>query len=431
LSLFVLVLGGIQLFVVALVDVFLGRYRRIETPVILRDIGMIVLYVVTVILVLGKAGVNLTSILTTSAVLTAIIGFALQETLSSIIAGLAIQVEKPFSVGEFVQFQDQIGQVLEINWRTTKILTAHRDVVVIPNNVITREPLINFSAPSSMHRRKIKIGLPFDVPPNRVKESIVTALRDVSGVRQDPTPQVLVVEYADSSILYRIYLYIDAFGDRENLEDRAMTRIWYQLQRDGIRIPFPIQDINVHTVGAEAEASRERAERVQRREALDRVPFLRPLSDVERDALASRVRTVSYGAGETIIRQGDEGDSFYTIAEGEVQVRVAHGEPGTPDQAVATLVAGQFFGEMSLMTGERRSATIVALRDTRLWVIDRSAFQSLIAGNDALVTAIGEVLAERRRSLEARREQHRAMDASRLQEDQDTLIKKIRQFFRL
>ena len=434
LSLFILVLGAIQLLVVAVVDIFLGRYRKIETPVILRDIGMIVLYVVTVILVLGKAGVNLTSILTTSAVLTAIIGFALQETLSSIIAGLAIQVEKPFDVGEFVQFKEQTGQVLEINWRTTKILTAHRDVVVIPNNVITREPLINFSAPNRVHRRKVKLGLPYEVAPNTAKASILAALRNVDGVAHDPEPRVLVVEYADFSIVYRILFYIEEFGDREFIEDRVLTRIWYQLRRDGIKIPFPIQDINVHSVAADAEAERQTEELRRRRSALDSVPFFAPLSEEERDRLARGMRSESYAKSELVIRQGDGGDSFYLISEGQVQVRVGSPEsPAGPSSGnvVATLTAGQFFGEMSLMTGERRSATVVALTDTRLYVVDRDAFQGIIASNQQLVTAIGEVLAERRAGLEARRSQLRDDATAASGDDQDSLIRKIRHFFRL
>lgn len=430
-SLFVLVLGAIQAMVVGVVDVFLGRYRRVEMPVILRDIGMIVIYVVTVILVLGKAGVNLTSILTTSAVLTAIVGFALQETLSSIISGLAIQVEKPFEVGEFIQFKEQIGQVVEINWRTTKIMTAHRDVVVIPNNVLTREPLINFSAPTPIHRRKVKLGLPYDVAPNRAKASILAALRDVPGVSRDPGPQVMLVEYADFSMIYRIFFFIDAFSDREPIEDRVLSRIWYQLRRDGIRIPFPIQDINVSNVEAESARELERVEVSRCRAALDTVPFLSPLSDDERDELARRARTVGFGGGEVVIRQGEEGDSFYVVAEGEVQVRVSM-QGARQDQIVATLGAGQFFGEMSLMTGERRSATIVAARDTRLHVIDHGAFLSVIAANEELITSIGAVLAERRASLDARTSRHRDADAQRqISDDQDTIIKKIRQFFRL
>lgn len=428
-SLFVLVLGAIQALVVGVVDVFLGRYRRVEMPVILRDIGMIVIYVVTLILVLGKAGVNLTSILTTSAVLTAIIGFALQETLSSIISGLAIQVEKPFEVGEFIQFREQTGQVVEINWRTTKILTAHRDVVVIPNNVLTREPLINFSAPTPTHRRKVKLGLPYDVAPNTAKESILAGIRDVPGVLHDPCPQVLIVEYLDYRIIYRVYFFIDAFREREPIEDQVLSRIWYQLRRDGIRIPFPVQDINVFSAAPDSARDVERGEVGRRRAALDDVPFLAPLSEHERDELARRARTCGYAHGEVIIRQGDQGDSFYVVAEGEVQVRVAS---AAQDHVVATLGAGQFFGEMSLMTGESRTATVVATRDTRLHVIDRGAFLSIIAANEELIAAIGKVLAERRASLDARSSRQRDADASRLLADeQDTIIKKIRQFFRL
>lgn len=148
LGLFVLALAVILAVSVAAFDLVMGRYRQVQVPKILRDIVVLIVFSVAVIAVLGRQGVDLTSILTTSAVLTAVIGFALQDMLSNIISGLALQIERPFVTGDWVKFDEQEGWILEINWRSTQLQTLHNDIVIIPNNLITRSAVINFTSPT-------------------------------------------------------------------------------------------------------------------------------------------------------------------------------------------------------------------------------------------------------------------------------------------
>ncbi|MBU1240104.1 mechanosensitive ion channel, partial [Myxococcota bacterium] len=346
---------------VGVFDLFLGHYRRVNVPVIIKDITILVVYVVVVVIVVGQQGVDVTSIVTTSAVLTAVIGFALQDLLSSIISGLAIEIERPFKVGDWVKFDTQEGKVLEINWRSTKIETLHLDTVIIPNNVVTRSPIVNFSVPTTTHRQKVVVGLPYGVPPNRAKASLMRALADVDGVISDPKPYVVVRSFDDFSISYQLYFYIDAFGARDRIEDRVKSRIWYQLSRDSITIPFPIRDVNLRNIDSTAEERQKELLQEERLNLLKHEPFLDPLSEEESNILARNLVGRFFGAGELILRQGDEGSSFYIIASGEVEV--ALGTMGATMKRVTTLSQYNFFGEMSLMTGERRAANIVAMTD--------------------------------------------------------------------
>jgi len=410
-------------------DVFLGRYRRVPVPRILRDIVIAVVYVVTIFVVLGRHGLDLSSILTTSAVLTAVVGFALQDLLGSIASGLALQLEHPFAVGDWVRFNEQEGRVLEMNWRSTKILTLHADVVIIPNNVITRQPVINFTSPDPIHRRRVEIGLPYDTPPKRAKQALLKALRGIEGVLGTPPPSVLLRRFGDSAIEYRVEFYIGDFARRELVEDEVATRIWYQLHRDGLSVPFPVRDVILHRDDeSHAEREAERAREIERIVLmLRRVPFLEPLSPEERQQLAGRIKPASYAAGETVIREGDEGDSFYVIAEGEVEIRV--GDKGQ-EQVVARLHAGDFFGEMSLMTGEARTATVVTCCDCQFYVISKRAFESLIAAHEALVEDIGAKLETRRTELEATRSRSENESESE-RSDLQSLVGRIRRFFNL
>jgi small-conductance mechanosensitive channel/CRP-like cAMP-binding protein len=421
-SLLVLALAVILALAVAVFDLFLGRYRKITIPTIARDIIVAVVYMVAVFTVLSQVGLNVTSLITTSAVLTAVIGFALQDLLSSVMSGIALQLEQPFSVGDWVKFDDQEGRVLETNWRSTKIETLHRDIVVIPNNVITRSPLINFTAPDPIHRRKLDIGLGYEAPPNRVKRSLLTALREVDGVLEEPKPLIRLRSYDDFSIGYRIHFFIDQIHLKDQIEDAVFSRIWYQLKRDGLKVPFPIRDVNMYTVSAnDSERAREH-ELLEVEDALQRVPFLQPLDEAERRRLAEQITLQSFAADETIIRHGDPGECFYIVASGRLSVTTQRGVE------VAVLGRGDYFGEMSLMTGEARSATVSALEDTELYVVDKASFERIIKTHTELVDKIATRLSERRRALS---EQDSRNDIAVVTPSDSGIVHRIRRFFNM
>ena len=426
LSLFVLALAAILAIAVAVFDLFLARSRRINVPTILRDITVVVIYVATIFVVLSQYGVNLSSILTTSAVLTAIIGFALQDLLSNVISGIALQIERPFKVGDWLmlrEFGEQQGRVLEMNWRSVKILTLHQDVVVAPNTVLTGSAVINFSEPSSAHRRRIRIGLRYEAPPNTVKRSLLRAARHVSGVVPSPAPRVLIDGYEDFAITYRLNFFIEDFERREAIEDAVKTRIWYQLKRDGLSVPFPIRDINLRKIEADGEAQRRAQQIDEVVSALGKVAFLEPLPATDRRTIAARIEHRTYAAGEEVLRAGDPGSSFFIVAEGEVEVRSA-------GRSVARLGGGEFFGEMSLLTGEPRRATVVCLQDASFYVISKAIFQEVIASNEKLLKKIAEKIEARRDALAAS-EPAESDQSTEGEAEVQSLVGRIRRFFSL
>ncbi|MCA9524293.1 MAG: mechanosensitive ion channel family protein, partial [Myxococcales bacterium] len=285
-GLFVLSLAVVLAVAAAIFDYFIRGYR-VEVPKIVRDIVVIIVYAITIIVALGQHGVNLTGIITTSAVLTAVIGFALQDLLSNLISGLAIQLEQPFRVGDWIQAENFEGRVREVNWRTTKMETRDADIVIVPNNVITRATLVNRSEPSGIHRCTLSIGLRYEEPPNKVKQVLLAAIGDVDGVLKEPAPRVQLKKYDDFSINYMLLFHIDGYEHRERLEDRVHTLVWYRLARAGMSVPFPIRDINVRQVSEKEAAERREAERGRILRALNEVSFLEPLTNEERAHLAS------------------------------------------------------------------------------------------------------------------------------------------------
>jgi small-conductance mechanosensitive channel/CRP-like cAMP-binding protein len=428
-SLLVLALAIVLALSFGVFDFFLMRYRKFHVPKIIRDLLVIVVYVIVAMWVLSSIGrVKLTGLLTGSAIVTAIIGFALQDLLSNIISGLALQMERPFKAGDWVMFGEQEGEILELNWRSTKIKTLHSDLVVVPNNVITKSSVINMSVPTPVHRRKLTIGLRYEAPPNRAKASIMRAVRGVDGVLTHPEPFVLVRSYDDFAITYRVHFFVNRLPQKERIEDRVLTRLWYQLKRDGLSIPFPIRDINVREIKAADEARAHELELDQIVASLRKVQFLEPLEEAELRKLARGIRVVYFAKSEVVIHEGDAGASFYIISDGEVEVCV-----GKKRQRVATLGPDDYFGEMSLMTGEQRSATVIATTDAELYEIGKATFKSLVEGNEALIDAIGEALERRRSSLRQSQEgiaDPSTSDAADEQEHQ-RLVSRIRRFFGL
>jgi len=216
-------------------DLFLILHRKVQIPLLLRDIIRWILIFVTFLVVLNKMlGINLTPLIATSAVLTLVISFALQDTLSNLFAGIALNLEKPFEIGDFVSIGNHTGTVMDITWRATRIRTFENDCIIIPNGSLAKESIRNYSAPTKMHGRSFRLGVSYLAPPNKVKEVIFNSLRETPGVLPEPKPVIRLVEYSDFAIIYEIRFWIGDFKDSAKIQDDAVTRIWYQLRRNGL-----------------------------------------------------------------------------------------------------------------------------------------------------------------------------------------------------
>ena len=180
-------------------------------------------------------------VLTTSAVGAVVVGFALQDTLGNFFAGLAIQVEKPFRIGQWIRVGDFEGRVEEVTWRATKLLTKAGQFVIVPNSVVAKDPILNYSEPIVPTRLQVDIGLSYDAAPNLAKRALLEALSNAPLVLRDPAPDVVVIDFAASSVNYRVRFWIGDFGQDDLAYDQVRSNLWYTLRRHGIEIPYPIQ----------------------------------------------------------------------------------------------------------------------------------------------------------------------------------------------
>lgn len=382
-------------------------------PIILQDTMIVVLFAIVATAILKER------VLALSAVGAVVIGFALQDTLGNAFAGLAIQTEKPFHVGQWIRVSGLDGQVAEITWRATKLRTKENTFLIVPNNVMSREVVLNYSEPAIPTRIAFEVGVAYEQPPNVVKAAIHEAMAAAPLVLTEPEPSVLLVDFGASAITYRARFWIDDFARDEVARDQVRTALWYVFKRKGIEIPWPIQ----------IEYSREepparRPETTPRFAAiLSRVPVFATLTDAERAELAEGADERLYAAGETIVREGAGGSSMFVVCSGEVEVVVAD------NHRVAAMGASGFFGEMSLLAGAPRSATVRAVSDAVLMEISTEAFRRFVLERPAVLEQVSAAAITRRDELERSRQDAAAASAPR--ESRDSFLARVRRFLSL
>lgn len=378
----------INLFIVTLLNPLRADRVPDGFPSILQDAIVIGILLLVATFAFGD------EFLTTGAVSAVVVGFALQDTLGNAFAGLAIQSEKPFNIGHWISVGEHEGRVAEVTWRATKLRTKGGNFVVVPNSEVAKAAVTNYSEPAAPTRLSIDVGVSYDASPNRVKTVVKNAVANCPLVLEAPAPDAMIHAFADSSIVYRVRFWTETFELDEEAKDQVRSSLYYAFKRHGIEIPYPIQ----------VEFSKEPTVVDQTRELADRerllagIEFLAPLSEQQRRAVAAQMRTVEFGDGEAIVREGEPGDSMYIVASGAVMVVLE--ASGT---TVATIERGGYFGEMSLLTGDPRTATVVAKGDVRAVEIDAGVFRQLGEVSPHTVEQVGAAAAARRVELAAAR----------------------------
>jgi len=396
--------------------------RGRQVPAVVRDLFQIAVVASTVAIVLYQRGFDPVSVVATGGLLTAVVGLALQSTIANVFAGLALPIERALAIGDWIQVSDRVGRIREIKWRATTIVTKDGDAVIVPNNQLLTAEVVNFSRPTAEHRTWVRVGFHYRHPPNEVRAMLLGALRGVSGVLSRPRPDCFPLEFGDSAVIYALRYWIKDFAREIPIRGEVQARVWYAARRAGIEIPFPIRTLHQHAPAPSLQDAL-----AMRRATLAHVDIFAPIDGECRERLVEAIREAHFGAGEDIIREREPGNSLFIIIEGDVEVHL--GDQGAR-RVLATLGAGQFFGEMSLMTGEPRQATCTATIDTTCLVVDQQAFRVVVEMRPDIVEEISTILAERQGGLDAGREGLAAdVRARATKEARSRVLKAIRRVF--
>ena len=340
---------------------------------------------------------QLTSILATSGVIAMIIGLAIQINISNIFSGIAINIESPFRIGDWVQIgKFEEGQIVDITWRTTRLKTRAECILSIPNSMASESPILNFCYPDDIYWLWPTVYVHPMHPPARVKKLLLDALLSANKVLKEPAPVVLFTGINEWASSYWVAFCADDYADKNFILEEVWTRVWFHLNRAGITPAVQRQEIHMFK-GVKERGGEEATKPIT---LLQEVVIFKQFDSSAKQFLSERIRRHRFGPNDIIVQQGDAGDSLFVIVEGVVCVQV-HTDDGKT-QEVARLGAGDFFGEMALLTGEERTATVIALVDTSVFELTKADIAPLIAQQPEVSELVSKVLSQRQMATQSR-----------------------------
>lgn len=417
----------IRLFGLSLFRVFLPSIR-LTPPRILEDIILVLAYVAWGMVRMSQAGVNLSGLVTTSAVITGIIAFSMQDTLGNILGGLALQLDNSVSIGNWIKVDDISGQVIEVHWRHTAVRTRNGEIIVIPNSLLMKAKVtIVGSEDVTQWRRWIYFSLSNSIPPQRVIDGLEKALHEaeIPLVSKNPAPQCVLMDYKDGLSVYAMRYWLTNAQVDDPTDSSVRVHIFAALQRQSYALASPALDVHMTAESTERDTQLHETELALRQRTLRQMALFATLSDEECAHLAKTLTYTPFVKGDIITRQGAVAHWLYVLVSGEVDIWYEVNK--TERKLLTTLPAGHVFGEMGLMTGEPRRATVIAKSDVECYRIDKPSFELIIHSRPALAVEFAHILSERNMQLVAVQQGA----AENHDQHQARILDGIKRFFRL
>ena len=389
-------------------QVYSIRGRPFPIPKLLVSILRTVLFMGSAFAVIKTIlDIDISPLLASTALLTAVVGFALQGVLSNLLAGMSMHLTRSVLPSDWVRIGEVEGKVLETNWRETRIQTYAGHFMVVPNSTVANATIHNMSRPTPLRRHSLPVGASYADPPSDVIAALVQSARSVPEVLPDPPPDACITEFKDSGINYVLRYWTQSFYTRQTIDGDVARMIWYQFKRRGIRMPSPMSDKLVEEFMTEVFPHRqlppEDEEMTRRIADLKASDFCTQIlvdgqggplvQDEDLRQVADKMRRHRYTSGETLFSQGEPGSSCYIVVSGLLHGRMEY-EDAT--QAVEFDVGpGALLGEMSLMTGLPRTASVFVQDEVELLEIPQDAFACLLGLHPEIPAVLSQLVADR------------------------------------
>ena len=395
-------------------------------PRLLVDLGNVLVWVATAcIIAAGVLHWPIAGIVTTSGVAVAILGFALRDMLASLFAGVALNLERPYQIGDWVEVEPgPAARIVEVGWLTTRAVTRDGVGVVLPNAHLATRSFRNYSRPEPYFRETLVVTLDHDAAPERVERLLLAAASEVREIGPPhPAPDVKIAEFGPRGIVWQLRFWLADYAALPETRYRLQRAILRHLHQAGLSLPYAKLDL------FQAEMPQRSFEPGRADEALlARCDLFHPLEPMDLARLAGAARHHRLPAGAVLLREGDPGSSLFLVIEGVLEVWQERQDGGR--RRVNAVGAGGVIGEFSLLTGERRTASVTVKRDALLLEIDREALAPVLERSPELADALARTLAQRRAQSEAA-----SLASSAPHElaatDEVTLGRRIRAFFGL
>ncbi|MCB1179015.1 MAG: ABC transporter substrate-binding protein [Leptospiraceae bacterium] len=370
-------------------------------PTVVRKFLNFIIYLLTVFgIVAFVYDQKITSLLATSGMVAMIIGLAIQVNISNVFSGIAINVERPFRVGDWVKIGSlDEGKVVDITWRTTRIRLRNQTILSIPNSMASESAIHNFSLPDGIVEMWFTIHIDPKVPPKRVVKVLLDALYSSDVVLRNPGPYARFNEYTDWSADYLFGYCFKDYGKKNAARKVVWNNIWIHLHRAGINPAFLKSQILLQKEERELISDIRSPLNV-----IEEIDMFETFTKDEKEYLSEKLKPLTFRPGEFIVKAGDDTNfSMFVILEGVVSVQ-APLETGEFIE-VARLGAGNFFGEMSLLTGAIRTANIIADSKTHVFEITKEDIQPLLDAHPEIANSVKTVVKERKENLQSKKQE--------------------------
>jgi small-conductance mechanosensitive channel/CRP-like cAMP-binding protein len=379
-----------------------ARRLRGKVPRLLKDVVATVIFLIAISGILGVVfKLDVTGLWATSGVVGLVVGFALQSMISDVFSGIALNIDRPFAIGDWIRLSNRarehiIGEVIETNWRSTRIKCIDGTMVIVPNGWIATDIVTNLTNPTPRSRFSLFFCLDFGVPADRAMRILEAGVKSAAGVLKDPGPKVRVNGTNRYGVEYEVrYWLLPRETSPSKGRHRVATAVLDQLHRSGLTLAYEKHDVYTAAMPQRAlDTSSDRSE------IIHRVDLFALLETNELEQLAASVDVQQIKRGTNIVVSGDQGDSMYILVEGLLEVfAMVEGV----EIEVGRIAPGQFFGEMSLLTGEPRSATVRCATEVVVFQVRKADLSPLLEARPALAKLITEKVAERRLRNDKRR----------------------------
>ena len=376
----------------------------LSAPRIVEDLVTILGYLVWIIARLRATGMDPSSILASTAVVTAVLAFALQDTLGNILGGIAVQLDNSIEVGDWIRVDDVTGRVVDIRWRSTSIETRDWETVIVPNSALMKGKFMVLGrrrGEPTQWRRHVRFAVDLSAPPARLIPAVEQSIREseIAHAARDPAPNCVLLGFEHGYGLYDMRYWLTDLRFDDPTDSQVRINIYTALQRNGWRLAIAEHGVRLTEQTEEHRREVHEREIARRLAALRTVDLFTGLTEVELATIAERLTYSPFAQGEVITRQGNVAHWLYMLTAGDADI-VIDGEAGER-RFVNTLAEGSFFGEAGLLTGAPRSATVVARTNVECYRLDKASFESILMSRPELAEQMSHVMAARQGALAA------------------------------
>lgn len=404
----------------------------IEISTFTQDMVIAGLYLISSFAVLSAYGANLNGILTTSAVLTGVIAFSIQDTLTNIIGGTVIHLENSFKPGDMIEIDGKQGILRELRWRYATLETLDGDILIIPN-IMFMKGVVNVmgKAAGNIRFREVCFNVFYDVNPGKVISAVEKsfAKNPPEKVANTPAPCCAVKEFQTNCIVYALRYYLSDLSSPLKTDSDVRVKIYYTLAREGVELFVANRSVVTSEAAKEFRENREKEEFSRRISSIKKVDIFKPLKEEELKFLANSLKVAPFSQGEIIMRRGEKADCLYIISEGKADIIAGDGTSHVNKETVKTLSSGDFMGEMGLLTGEPRAATIVSSGETSCYRLDKKDFSFILSSRPEVAESLAEILALRKSELDRAREKLKSGPSELIEGSKKSMLLMIKNFF--